>query len=442
MSQINYFANGSRSNWDAHLTVMLRNVPPQLAALLRSMLTFDPDMRPSATALLGHADLRRVPDAAPITFPRDFDLNSIAAIPLRRSVRSIAAIDTTRVVCGTSDGIIGIWNFALSSCTESTILCRANESGTPVRCLCVLAGSAMFASGSEDGTVSVWRVRNGTCVAAQRGTGTCFPVTHLANLMYGVIASGDASGTVRFWGMDGLQGNDLRPIARYDSVGGSKLRTMIALRDGRLLGGFADGSIRVWDVAGDTRRSDCISVKVVREPVAGRSGAWAVCESANGRVFVGESTGEISLLHLGNRSVWSSLIESAQPVVFQAEKPRGGVRSIVGIGSLCIYAACTRGFVRAWDVRSSTVHAVYSPTPPSGASLTPRLLQLCAGGKCIVAGIGLASKDHSIRIFDQSKPRSVRRLIGHTDTVHDIVQLSGGNLASCCADGTVRVWST
>ncbi len=62
-TEINAFANGGAASWAGHMANLLRNVQPAVTDLVRQMLAFDPELRPSAADLLGRAEF--LPHVAP-----------------------------------------------------------------------------------------------------------------------------------------------------------------------------------------------------------------------------------------------------------------------------------------------------------------------------------------------------------------------------------------
>jgi WD40 repeat protein len=166
-------------------------------------------------------------------------------------VLAIAVLPDGRVVSGSSDSTLRVWDPA----TGETI--RTIQATTWVSAVAVLPG-ARVACGLSDGTLWVWDLTTGKTemtLPAPTRTGTLAAYSELcyfvavALLPDGRIVFGFEDGTLRIW--DLTTGETTGPLEQPSTV------TAIAvLPDGCVVSGSRDGTLRVWDLAtGRTTRS-------------------------------------------------------------------------------------------------------------------------------------------------------------------------------------------
>ena len=116
--------------------------------------------------------------------------------------------------------------------------------------------STRFASGGADGCVRLWYAVDGTCLAQLEGhTG---PVCALAFLpLSQLLVSGGHDCTIRVWDVpagasgDGIRKAPVRVLTNHSDV----ITCVIALPDGRVASGGADGAIWLWSVDPDAPMS-------------------------------------------------------------------------------------------------------------------------------------------------------------------------------------------
>ncbi|KAJ1552108.1 hypothetical protein HK405_012642, partial [Cladochytrium tenue] len=161
-----------------------------------------------------------------------------------------------------------------------------------VTALCALAGGALLASGSEDGTVAVWDARTGRRTRSLRAHAGCVAAVCAAVADGSVDAdgvpspapahvfSGGADGAVSEW--DARTGRRLWILAGHS--GG-----VLALAAGpaRVSSAARDGSVRVWD----TRSGRCVAV--LDGPSAGGWVAALAVSSDGARLFGGARDGTV-----------------------------------------------------------------------------------------------------------------------------------------------------
>ncbi|WP_424637209.1 WD40 repeat domain-containing protein [Embleya sp. AB8] len=160
----------------------------------------------------------------------------------------------TRVACGTSDGLIRLWDPTTGQ--ETLVL---GEQPSPVHALSALPvdGETVLAAGGPGAAVQLWNPRTGELLRTLSGhsgqlvNGLC-PVPFDGLVL---LASGGDDGTVRLW--DPSTGRLLHSLAAHTQPyeGTYPVRGLCAFTFGDrtvLAGGGDDGTIRLWDTATGT----------------------------------------------------------------------------------------------------------------------------------------------------------------------------------------------
>jgi hypothetical protein len=93
---------------------------------------------------------------------------------------------------------------------------------------------------------------------------------------------------------------------------------------------------------------------------------------------------------------------------------------------------------RGWEWRylnarsdNSIATITFSDAPPNRVNYSP-------DGKTLIA----AMPDTTIRLFDATSKKEIKRLLGHKNSVYDAkISPDGLRAASCSRDGTIRAWN-
>jgi hypothetical protein len=149
-------------------------------------------------------------------------------------VWALAVLDDDRVISGTEDGALRVWDL-----TRSRLVAEIGRAPAPVRALVALADGAGVASGHTDGCVRVW-TRNARGWSLSRElAGHRSDVRALARLPGGALASGSEDGTVRVW--DASRPGGVVVGRHADFVTG-----LCLLSDGTLASASYDGTVGLW----------------------------------------------------------------------------------------------------------------------------------------------------------------------------------------------------
>lgn len=189
--------------------------------------------------------------------------------------------DGTRVVTGSSDRTLKIWNLA-----EGTLL-RTLEGHTGwVNCCAVFADGTRLLSGSNDHTLKIWDLADGalirTLAGHARSTVLCCAVYFFEADGTTRAISGSADKTLKEWNL--ATGAHLRTFFTGHTRGITCCAVTVNFTPPWAISGSQDGSINVWDLTNGT----------FRRTLEGRSG-WLRCCAvfADGlRVVGGRMVGE------------------------------------------------------------------------------------------------------------------------------------------------------
>ncbi|CAE7208552.1 unnamed protein product [Rhizoctonia solani] len=152
--------------------------------------------------------------------------------------------DGSRLVSGSDDCTVRVWNVSDGSLATDPF---EGHTGT-VNSVAVSPDGMRVASGSSDHTVRVWNINDGSLFAGPftGHTGSIRSVTFSPDGTR--IASGSFDGTVRAWHvLDGL----LSPPAPFHEHMNNLISTSLFNNGTRILSGSGDRSIGVWDILCD-----------------------------------------------------------------------------------------------------------------------------------------------------------------------------------------------
>ena len=311
----------------------------------------------------------------------------------------------------------------------------------------VLATAPTEISPSARATVAVYRGHSG-------------PVTSVAWLDDGTIASGGSDGTVQIW--NPTVGGTV-PSARF---GGhlDRVTSVTELADGRIASASLDGTVQVWD-----RADPATALLLFRQSGRfGRGAALDVIQLADGQVA---STGDPDPItgadsFGGEVKVWDPTVPDVP--TYNVPEPEGylhyaghegAVPALVQRADGTVASAGVDGTVQIWNPDEKSSDSEPLPLDENGdvdpADLVARALRPLStiavftghtGAVYSVAQLAdgrLASggEDGTVRIWDPSAPTTrVVTFTGHTGAVTALVPLAGGLVASASDDGTVQIW--
>jgi WD40 repeat protein len=149
------------------------------------------------------------------------------------SVCALAVLPDGRIVSGSSDNTIKVWNRNLN-----TVDAELKGHTNTVFALAVLPDGRIV-SGSSDNTIKVWNRNLNTVDAELKGhTNTVFA---LAVLPDGRIVSGSMDHTIKVWN------RNLKTVDAELTEHTSSVCALAVLPDGRIVSGSSDRTIKVWN---------------------------------------------------------------------------------------------------------------------------------------------------------------------------------------------------
>jgi WD40 repeat protein len=354
------------------------------------------------------------------------------------NVESLVALADGRVVSGSHDNTLRVWNVATGECEL-----KLRGHTERVKCLVVLADGRVV-SGSQDTTLRVWNTATGECERTLRGHTRA--VMSLVSLVEGHVVSGSQDTTLRVWNT--ATGECERTLEGH----ALSVTCMVALADGRLVSGSGDKMLRVWNAAtGECERTlkghtdDVMSLAVLAD-------GHVVSGSRDNTLRVWNATmGESELTLRGHKDRVTCLVALTD----------GRLVSGSGDRTLCVWNAATGECERMLKGHTDQVTllvALADGRVVSGSRDNTLRVWNAATGECertleghtrrVTLLVALAdgrmvsgSDDKMLRVWNAASGECERTLEGHTRTVMSLVSLADGRVVSGSYDKTLRVWN-
>ena len=241
--------------------------------------------------------------------------------------------------------------------------------------------------------------------------------------------SGNASGGVVAWRADQEAGERL--VATCGAA--SAVRCLLALPDGLLATGSADGVVRLWRVADGKCLREMVGHKGA---VRGLAAAQAPGAPAEG--CVAASLVLLSASEDGGVRLWplAASAEGASAVLgTEADWHTAAVTAVAALGDGLVASGSRDASVRVWRLASPLSGACARVLRGHGDAV----YAVChlGGTRCASGG-----EDGTARVWDAATGACLREF-RHAGGVHALAQLSNGArdlLVTGCADAVVRVW--
>jgi len=277
-----------------------------------------------------------------------------------------------------------------------------------VRAVAVTPDDARAVSISEDWTLKVWGLTEGTEIRSVRNNqGGLTAVALSANGQQAVAACKDGSLRV----IDLVSGTELFSLHGHDAV----INAMAAASSAnRVVSADNDGILKVWDL---NDRAELHTLTGHKDTLA------AVAITPDGRRAVsGCVDGTLKLWDLDSGRELRTLT-GHRDVVGAVVITHGGRRAISASWD------CT---FKIWDLEAARELLTFE-----GHASAPNCLAVTADEKRAVYGC----QDHTIRIWDLDSTRELGSLVGHTGSVTSLV-ITGDQkyVVSASEDNTLKVW--
>jgi WD40 repeat protein len=266
------------------------------------------------------------------------------------------------IASGSDDGTVRLWRLGGGPAAEPF-----QNYANWVRSVALSARGDRVVSGGKDGKVRLWRL-DGT-LAAEPFEAHDREVVSVAFSPQGdLIASGSDDGTVRLWHLDGS-----RAVARFEGDVGLVWSIAFSPQGDRIVSGGKDGTVRLWRLDGTP----------AAEPFEGHTGAvLSVAFSPQGdRIVSGGRDGTMRLWHLDGTLAAEPFDADDREVVSVAFSPQG---DLIASGS-------DDGTVRLWHLDGSR-----AGVPFRGHGDRVSSIAFSPQGDRIVSGSG----DRTVRVWD------------------------------------------
>jgi WD40 repeat protein len=260
-------------------------------------------------------------------------------------------------------------------------------------------------SGSRDGTVRVWSLKEGKLLRTMKAHKRA--VESVAISQDGqTIVSGSSDGTVRVWN---TRGKLLRTLVGHQNA----VESVAISPDGQtIVSGGYDQTVRVWDI------NSTVPLKTLEGHDAI---VRSVAISPDGQTIVSSSEDR-------TMRVWSL----EEGILFHIIKTDAIVRSVaISPDGQTIVSADYGGMVRVWSLEEGTPLRSFHDGQARSVAISPN-------GQTIVS----SGYDSIVRVWSFEEGKLLRRLEGHDGEVQSVaISPDGQTIVSGGKDKTVQVWS-
>ena len=159
----------------------------------------------------------------------------------RSAVLTLQVLPDSRIVSGSDDGTIKIWQKDAQGAWQTETLSAGYESSALT--LQTLPDGRIV-SGGRDGTIKIWQEDGkGKWQAEETLSGHTSYVLTLQVLPDGRIVSGSSDKTIKIWQKDEQNRWQTETLSGHTDW----VRTLQVLSDGRIVSGSSDKTIKIWD---------------------------------------------------------------------------------------------------------------------------------------------------------------------------------------------------
>ena len=287
--------------------------------------------------------------------------------------------------------------------------CNAKTHKGSVNALAISPVGELLASGSQDKTIKLWRMPDGTKKKTITGHNSSVEALAISPDSK-ILASGSSDGIIKLWRLPG--GNIYKTINAHNDA----VKALGITPDGKfLISGSHDGKIRFWNLSNGTRS---LTLENYNNPVE------ALIIGADSQTFAtGTNKGTIGLWSLPERKFIQNLSGHQKSVLSLAMSQDG---QMIASGS----ADTT---VKLWDLNNGSLNKSLS-----GHNKSVWSLAMNPNGNILASG----SNDFTIKLWSLPSGNLSRTLTGHKDAVMALaISPDGKILASGSLDQTIRLWN-
>lgn len=319
------------------------------------------------------------------------------------SVAAVLALDNGQVLCGCGDGQLRSINAGHSV----EILGTGHNSS--ITSLAELPRGCV-ASGSVDGTVTVWETESGRSIRQYSSINAS--VRSMCALADGRLVVGDSEGFIRVFRDDGKPGEVIK--AHTNSV-----NALAADGSVRFASGSSDGTIKIWMPDRDN------APKREVWPTKHNGSVVALDYQRDGTLFSASWDRTVIRWQVGSESL---ALKNPEPVDVQVDAP---IASLSVLGGEAVAIGCVDGSLLLGRTGSGPWH---DPVRPHDGQLTA--ITYLGDGR-----FATSSHDTTIKLWTLGQTDPLRVLSGHDYWVAGLSYLGSDVLLSASWDGTVRRWN-
>jgi WD40 repeat protein len=313
------------------------------------------------------------------------------------TVSSLAIAADGRILSGSCDNTVRIWNAATGECE------RVLEGHTSDVTSLAIGADGRIVSGSCDKTLRIWHATTGECERVLEGHTDW--VSSVAIGADGCIVSSSVDNTLRIW--HATTGECECVLEGHTSL----VSSLAIASDGRIVSGSRDKTVRIWHaITGECER--------VLEGHTDTVTSLAI--GADGRIVSGSWDKTVR--------IWNTITGESERVL---NVHTDSVSSLAIAADGCIVSGSWDNTLRIWNAATGECERVLE-----GHTSFVSSLAIAADGR-IISG----SRDNNVRIWNATTGDCERVLEGHSDRVSSVVIAADGRIVSCSRDNTVRIWS-
>ena len=301
---------------------------------------------------------------------------------------------------GSADGTVTLWNL------DGTVKETFNAHRGSVKSISFCPQGNMLASASADGDLTLWQL-DGTEIETFHGHGGGVQGIGF-NKNGRKIVSGSSDKTIRIWQIDGISKKTIKGHA--DWVWGVAFS-----KDGKFLASVsADKTVRIWDTQGNIKHLCEGHNHLVRGIGFSPNSTMLATGSADGTVKIWnvDEGKEIQTLHGHKSKVWSVRFSPNCKIIASSSHDKT---------------------IKLWGIDGTELTTFVGHDSPV------RCVRFSADGKLIASG----SANGVIKIWDLINGKEINSFRNSSSTIRSMAfNSTSTKLASASADGTVRILET